>query len=785
MLHIYDNILCPACFTAVAEGADVCHACGYHDGDEIITESGVLVIGTVLLGKYAVGRVLGCGGFGVTYLGYDMRNEKRVAIKEYLPDGLAYRTGDSTTVASYSGEKSEHYKIGANEFYEEAKTISRFNGHPHIVNVYEFFHENNTAYFVMEYIDGVNLKTYIKNLGGKLSATESFALLTPIMDALTIVHSLGILHRDIAPDNIFIADNGLVKLLDFGAAKQILGEASKSLAVVLKEGFAPLEQYQRRGKQGPWTDVYALGGTIYYCLTGSAPEGATDRMMEGMSEISIAGASPAVNAVIKKAMALQPNERYVSTVELKTAFGEAVQSSQIPVTPMPQPAFTSQTPASQPIVQSPAQKPSKKLWKWFAIGTAGLVTVIMLAVGINFIVQKLTYEPYVPTGGGGGGGIGLSGTYESSTPTPTPVTSPSYEAEKVTVLLQWYDFEELFDAASDETKIIFETKIVGYSEIEDMFRVSLSVGEKFISLVSLDYLQNVNIPFEFIHKIPEFMPYCLVANLYEDELLDTIIGELVGQSQLPSVQFELAQARYYRYGIAVTGNTPLRAAIFTADWGFYANADDYFKLYKVDSDRQNRQKICDDEAAFINVSFDWVYYVNLSDNGRIYRIGHDGTGREAISNEVGCNSLYTLGDWIFYSCYGSNGTYEFYAGEEKTLLLNEVAHSIFTPNDGFMYYHDWTNIWSISLDENLNEREPKKLASGYSFGVYDEWMYFNNSDDNNCLWKMRVDGSDAEKLTDDIVACIIVFSNCVQYLNYDDEHVYQINFDGTGREFVR
>ena len=198
-----------------------------------------------------------------------MKMDMKVAIKEYLPDTIAYRTPGATLMSTYAGEKHDAYQLGAEKFYEEARTIAKFNGHPNIINVQQFFYENNTAYFVMEYIEGIDLKKYATQKGGKLNEQEVLKIILPIVDALIVVHSVGVLHRDISPDNIYITNDGTVKLLDFGAAGQVLGEHSKSLSVILKPGFAPIEQYQTKGKQGPWTDVYALAATMYYCFDRS------------------------------------------------------------------------------------------------------------------------------------------------------------------------------------------------------------------------------------------------------------------------------------------------------------------------------------------------------------------------------------------------------------------------------------------------------------------------------------------------------------------------------------
>ena len=305
--------ICDNCFLPYEN--EPCGNCGYKKSD-YRPDIGTLPVGTILKQRYSIGLVLGRGGFGVTYKAYDMRDDRVVAIKEYYPNGIAHRdtgmTGISITVSP------DVFKAGADKFFEEAKTVSRFNGNPNIVGVYEVFSENNTVYYVMEYLEGMDLKAYIRKNGGKLSEGRVMSILNVITDALIITHSLSVIHRDISPDNIFILRNGGIKLIDFGAARQVLAEQSKSLSVILKQGFAPLEQYQRRGKQGPWTDIYALGATCYYALTGNLLDDATERIDEpSVGEAVQYGVSEQLWSILEKCLQVKATDRYQSVAEMK------------------------------------------------------------------------------------------------------------------------------------------------------------------------------------------------------------------------------------------------------------------------------------------------------------------------------------------------------------------------------------------------------------------------------------------------------------------------------------
>ena len=277
--------------------------------------------GTVVGGKYIIGQVLGQGGFGITYKAQDYHTKEFVAIKEYFPDTLVTRT-NTVTVSSFTGDREQNFIYGKECFLQEAKTLAEFIGNKNIVGIYNYFEENNTAYFAMEFVEGISLKQYLDTHGGRLGWEEAKAIILPVMDALSAVHAKGIVHRDISPDNICITDSGEIKLLDFGAARYSLGDKSRSLDVVLKHGYAPKEQYTRHGKQGPYTDIYSLGATIYKTITGRIPPDSIDRMENDdlILPSTLGSDVPAeAEAAIVKALAVQPAERFQSMAHFKAA----------------------------------------------------------------------------------------------------------------------------------------------------------------------------------------------------------------------------------------------------------------------------------------------------------------------------------------------------------------------------------------------------------------------------------------------------------------------------------
>jgi serine/threonine protein kinase len=310
MSHVTQNrsLACENCFSRLAPG-DMCPYC--RDSRSDAGQGDVLLRGTTLNGKFKIGRLLGRGGFGATYLAWDLNLEVRIAIKEFLPRQLVSRVPGVTEVSPYPGNEGA-FDAGLRQFLMEARTLAQFRDHPGIISVLEFFPANGTGYMVMEYLDGTTLDQYLGE-SGPLDMTLAIQLLIPVADALRACHSVGLIHRDISPDNIFLTSDRRVLVLDFGAARFAVGQQSTNLSVILKEGYAPFEQYQRNGRQGAWTDIYALTATLFRLLTGELPPPAPDRIagtpLPTLSEKGVK-AVPRLQALVAKGMALQADQRY-------------------------------------------------------------------------------------------------------------------------------------------------------------------------------------------------------------------------------------------------------------------------------------------------------------------------------------------------------------------------------------------------------------------------------------------------------------------------------------------
>lgn len=309
---------CPYCMTPVEEGAP-CSSCGLTAG-AYNPSPHHLPPGTILMDRYMVGRVLGEGGFGITYIGCDLRLELRVAIKEYFPTDKAMRnTKISLDISSYVGTASAGYEEGKVRFLNEARTMARMDKQPEIVSVRDFFEDHNTAYIVMEYVNGTTFKELVSQRGGRIPPEELLPMMEPLFAALSSMHQLGLIHRDISPDNLML-EKGALRLLDFGCARES-ARGTETMTIALKHGYAPIEQYQHKG-QGPWTDVYALSATIYYCLTGKTPPQSLDRLCEDElilpRKLGISITERQEKALLY-GMGIRPRRRFQSVEELHAA----------------------------------------------------------------------------------------------------------------------------------------------------------------------------------------------------------------------------------------------------------------------------------------------------------------------------------------------------------------------------------------------------------------------------------------------------------------------------------
>ncbi len=407
MIEINNKKRCESCFCEA--NCEPCPNCGFS-ASAYLKDPIVLPVGTKLNDKIVIGRVIGKGGFGITYLGYDLRIEKTIAVKEYYPNGIAYRPSSGTEVLIADAKSAEAFEAGAKKFYAEAEMVAQFNGNPNIVSVYDYFRANNTVYLVMEFLEGVTLKNYIKK-HGRLTDGQAMFVMDKIAAALSITHSAGVLHRDISPDNIMICKDGRIKLIDFGAARQIMAESSSNLTVVMKPGYTPIEQYTKKGEQGAWTDIYSLGASVYYALTDVIIDDPYARMDD---DNEFAENKHGINGdlweILKKCTMINASDRYGSAIDLRKALKSV--SAPIKLEPI---QLTDDDLKSNDVKDSEAKKfieepevlpvddnienqeddsrrrKKAKSKKPFIIAAAAIFVAIAIIVGINIFSEKPLY----------------------------------------------------------------------------------------------------------------------------------------------------------------------------------------------------------------------------------------------------------------------------------------------------------------------------------------------------------------------------------------------------------
>ena len=323
--------LCIKCMKEKASPEGRCEHCGYDPAEDTIPPHHLSPF-VILEGKYLVGKSIGEGGFGITYIGMDLNLEMRVAIKEYYPNGCAIRdtSGNSCTVQSYSGEAQTFFETGREKFINEAKILAKCIDLPEIVTVKDFFKENHTAYIVMEFLEGQTLKAYLKERGGRISATETLNMMKPLIRSLGQVHKMNLIHRDISPDNIILQANGIAKVIDFGTTRTVVQKddgTNRTMTVMLRQQYAPKEQYLPNGNVGAWSDIYSLCATIYFMLLGTDPKNVFERDAKDM-EKAFRGAEIPYDAgfvrILEKGMQVEASKRYASVRELQKEMEKAV-----------------------------------------------------------------------------------------------------------------------------------------------------------------------------------------------------------------------------------------------------------------------------------------------------------------------------------------------------------------------------------------------------------------------------------------------------------------------------
>ena len=377
-----DRKLCMRCMACKADEQEACPVCGFIERD-FVPEKHHLPPRTILKGQYLVGCALGEGGFGITYIGWDLFLHMPVAIKEYFPSGVVIRDQGQCTVSVFAGKDEQSFLKGRESFFREAQKVARFDNNPGVVSVKNCFIENGTAYIIMEYISGINLGVYASKRGGKLGFEETLRLLETPIRTLNALHGASTYHRDISPENLMLSKTGTVKLIDFGSAMESDSE-KKTRVLMVRSGYSPVEMYSTNGKDGSYSDVYSMAATIYKLITGVTPPAATERLdadplvrptMLGVKDIT----TTQENALMR-GLTVQQKDRYQTMAEFfYDLYGRGIDDDPNP---------------------KPKPKPKRRALTFIAalLGVVALVGVgVLLGRGGNFLPFPSATETPAPT----------------------------------------------------------------------------------------------------------------------------------------------------------------------------------------------------------------------------------------------------------------------------------------------------------------------------------------------------------------------------------------------------
>ncbi len=387
-----------------------CHYCGFDE--ENYEKDQQLGLHTQLKnGEYMIGRQLGQGGFGITYIGMDTTLLQTVAIKEYFPFG-AVRRNDRNEIELNDEKYRKDYEKGLESFLNEGRILARFSNLTAVVGVKNFFHENNTAYLVMDYVEGLSVREYVKRYG-VLSPDRTLFLVQQVIADMQIIHHKQVLHRDVSADNLIITHNGSLKLIDFGATRQEFTKNQYTGTILCKQGYSAIEQYSTGRNQGPWTDIYGLCASIYFMLTGVVPDSAPDRIQNDsvrslvqMDEIAMPKAQ---KEAIMKGLAVEVEHRYHTMAELYAVlYGEklenisgyyerennesALRKKESPVHHAPEQKSVSRTKMKRALqdIEEDREKGKKKKRRLFIYAVVVICLLFAVGVGRQFVKNGAT-----------------------------------------------------------------------------------------------------------------------------------------------------------------------------------------------------------------------------------------------------------------------------------------------------------------------------------------------------------------------------------------------------------
>ncbi|MCE5236584.1 MAG: DUF5050 domain-containing protein [Clostridiaceae bacterium] len=779
--------LCMGCLGEMQDGDRFCAQCGFDN--EQPKEPHYLPPRSILAGKYLVGRVLGEGGFGITYLGFDLNLNIKVAIKEYFPAGYVARAGSGATVTPFTGSSAEYYNNGIEKFLTEARSLARFHNLDGIVEVRDFFRENGTAYIVMEFVDGVNLREALERRGGRMPAAEVMALMQPLVASLVKVHQTGLVHRDISPDNIMLTPEGRLKLLDFGAARDVAG--NKSVSVVLKPGYAPEEQYRTHGELGAWTDIYALCGTIYKLITGVTPPESVERLsndtLRAPAQLGVSVA-PAQEAALLRGLSVRKEGRFSYTNELYDAlYGAASNPADAPRTaPVFAPsaagfapqagvyapqaaAYAPQAGAYAPQAAAPQRAESgfKKLWREkkglliAGFGGAGLIIALLVVL----LVTKGGGKPPVSAPADSPAPVSTVGVM--TPPTAAPQTpEPAAVAGTATFMDPGLFFEYTADESPDEGGTVYTYKgldwysILNYVMILDAQGCNVEVfdeGDVLFTVTEGDAVISFVTDADYDDILHMYCPSGVTLNLSAAPVTEHYLENngLSGEAWAG-----LGMSDYYSYSsVNYMGNSNANNQItpevaMQGNILYVADNNNSLGIFAIDySTGEVIARLTDDDRH--------MYYLNVAENYLFYC---------AVESD-GQDFVYTL------CCVPTDGSSE-------PFELADDAHTIAVYGD-YVYFLDSgdalkrLNLYTLDIETVLAEKS-------YFYNVSGDRIYCVDPGGAQGVYSFALDGTDQKLISNADCYSMTVCGGWIYYRTSENtgKTIRRVDIDGDGDELV-
>ncbi len=781
--------MCMNCHRQMAEPGGICEFCGFDNGSPKSPHH--LPPRTILAGKFMTGRVLGEGGFGITYLGYDLNLDCTVAIKEYYPAGFVSReTTIRNTVTFLTGMNQDYYKAGMEKFLNEAKALAKFSELPGIARVRDFFRENGTAYIAMDYIEGNTLAEELGKRGGPIPAAEVLSKMEPLIRSLCVVHNSGVIHRDISPDNIMQNKRGELKLLDFGAAKELASD-NKSVSVMLKPGYAPEEQYRTRGEQGPWTDCYALCATIYKLITGITPQESLERMAEDRLVPPTrlgANISAPVEQALLMGLAVKAENRFKSMEALYNAlYAEGVPASEKAAHAAEDGFSTSARPdhghKTVPIQkvegfapqnpQKAKKKPPIALFAGIGVLAVGAVVALIFLLKPDPAKQAAANTPNptesaIPDQSPAPSSYGGAFNTPAQPPEETPaapgigalslgngiVTLPDFE-----LFTGLYCEDEYYGEDGSDVRLYRydDSALIGYLEVvygDDRLTVG-DTGDAY----NLFYIQQnggAYLCFNYVDGMLEIITPAGASVTFYDPGVSYLYLHNNGINY--TEWLALGNPNYTYSGINYRGNTApnIINGSCTAVQGRY------------------------------------LYYSDYTDTGYIYRMNIDTNESELIFEQTTfARHLNVRGDYIYFSAYSSSDDYySIYrcANKRNTSsvdLLRECAALPYVLGN-YIYFRDTNDSTLRRMDLNGRNEEIVAPGGGYFINPVASGVYASDVDGVGIFW---IDGESltATKIADEDVYQMILCGNYLYYTGAENNeyYIYRMYADGSGeRELI-